>query len=71
MVEIKRLKGWKLNSNDKIVNAILKRVEKNNGQCPCVHNTPDYEGKDLHCPCTDYTIKNFCTCKLYEREEES
>ena len=68
MIEIFRKEGWKLNDNDKIVNAILKRCEKNNGICPCFHSTEDYEGKDLHCPCTDYTIKNNCECGLYIKE---
>jgi len=27
--------GWKLNPNEKIVNAILKRIEKCEGECPC------------------------------------
>jgi ferredoxin-thioredoxin reductase catalytic subunit len=30
-----------------------------------MHDTEDYEGKDLHCPCTDYTVKNKCECGLY------
>lgn len=65
MVQIKRLHGWVLNPNDSIVNSILKMTEKNNGLCPCHHNSEDYEGKDLHCPCTDYTLKQNCVCKLY------
>lgn len=43
MVEILRKQGWKLNPNDKIVNSILRMVEKNNRECPC-HNT----GKDKY-----------------------
>ena len=38
MVQIFRKEGWCLNPNDKVVNAILKRCEINNGECPC-HNT--------------------------------
>jgi ferredoxin-thioredoxin reductase catalytic subunit len=70
MIEIHRKEGWILNPNDKIVNAILKRCSKNEGLCPCVHNSEDYEGKDLHCPCTDYTMKNKCECGLYIKDDE-
>lgn len=65
MVKIFRKQGWRINDSDKLVNGILKMIEKNGGKCPCTHNTEDYEGKDLHCPCTDYTIKDKCICKLY------
>ena len=39
MIEIHREEGWTLNPNDKVVNAILKRCEKNKGLCPCVHDS--------------------------------
>lgn len=65
MIQIIRKEGWMLNPNDKVVNAILKRCEKCDGLCPCIHDTEDYEGKDLHCPCTDYTEKDICECGLY------
>lgn len=48
MILIFRKDGFKLNDNDKVVNAILSRCDKNNGICPCHH--PDEDG-DLHCPC--------------------
>ena len=69
MIQIFRKEGWKLNENDKVVNAILKRCELNNGICPCHHDSEEYDGKDLHCPCTDYTMKNNCECGLYIKEE--
>lgn len=31
MIKILRKEGWDLNPNDKVVNAILYRAEKNNG----------------------------------------
>ena len=52
MTQIFRKEGWMLNPNDKVVNAILKGVERNNGECPC-HN----DGYDKHCPCSDYREK--------------
>lgn len=60
MIQILRKEGWVLNSNDKVVNAILKRCEMNNGECPC-HN----ESVDKHCPCSDYRERNICHCGLY------
>lgn len=53
-----------LNPNDKVVNAILKRVELNGGECPC-HNT----GTDKHCPCSDYRENDECHCNLYIKKE--
>ena len=46
-----------------------RRCEKCDGLCPCTHDSEDYEGKDLHCPCTDYKIKNVCECGLYVLDE--
>ena len=53
-----------LNPNDKVVNAILKRVELNEGECPC-HNT----GTDKHCPCSDYRENDECHCSSYVKKE--
>lgn len=64
MVEILRKEGWMLNPNDKVVNAVLKRVELNDGECPC-YNT----SSDRHCPCSDYREKDECHCSLYIRKE--
>ena len=69
-ITIYRKEGWILNPNDKLVNAIIRRCTKNGGLCPCVHDSEDYEGKDLHCPCTDYTMKDKCECGLYIKYDE-
>lgn len=63
MIQIHRKQGWELNPNDKTVNAILKRVELNNGECPCQNNSVD-----KHCPCSDYREKGLCHCGLYLME---
>lgn len=63
MIQIYRKEGWKLNPNDKVVNAILKRCEIAGGICPCINNS-----EDPHCPCTDYRINNVCHCGLYIKE---
>lgn len=52
--------GWMLNPNEKIVNGIIKGINRNNGDCPCVNNS-----EELHCPCSGYRLNNKCCCKLY------
>lgn len=60
MWNIYRKNGWVLNPNDKVVNGILKGLERNNGECPCHNNS-----FDRHCPCTNYTERDICCCGLY------
>ena len=60
MVSILRKEGWILNSNDKVVNSILRMIENNDGKCPC-----DNKSRDSHCPCTDYLENDVCHCHLY------
>lgn len=60
MIKIYRKEGFDLNPNDKIVNAIFKRVENNNGECPCHNNSIDKK-----CPCSDYRDNDICHCGLY------
>lgn len=67
MIEIKRIEGFILNPNDQVVNKIFKAIERNKGVCACKHKTPEYEGKDLHCPCTDYIKFKTCLCNLYKK----
>lgn len=66
MTTILRKEGWKLNDNDKIVNAILKRVEKCNGECPC--DNPGSTHEDRLCPCKEYRENDICHCNLYVKE---
>ena len=54
--------GWKLNPNEKVVTAITKALERNNGKCPCIH---EELCEDTTCPCTDYRLKDKCCCQLY------
>lgn len=69
-MEILVKEGWKLNPNEKIVRSITKAIERNNGECPCVHNSEEYEGKSLICPCSDYIKKDICCCNLYVKINE-
>lgn len=62
MIQILRKKGWVLNPDDKIVNSILKGVERNNGHCPCYNNS-----EDTHCPCSNYRDNDYCCCGLYKK----
>ena len=63
MITILRKPGWILHSNDKVVNSILKRVEANDGECPC--DNPGETREDRLCPCKEYRENNHCCCKLY------
>ena len=64
MIQLLRKEGWVLNPDDRVVNAILKRCEANNGECPC-HNT----GVDKRCPCSDYRENDICRCNLYLKKD--
>lgn len=69
MIAIRRKQGWILNPNDKIVNAILKRLEVTEGECPCCNSGETKE--DRMCPCRSYLEDDYCCCKLYLKEDES
>lgn len=64
MITILRKDGFILNHNDKVVNSLFKMIERNEGKCPCSGNTSE----DLHCPCSNYRLKDECICKLYIKE---
>lgn len=69
MIQILRKEGWQLNPNDKVVNAILKRCELNNGECPC--DNPGKTREDRLCPCLEYREKDICHCTLYVRKNDT
>ena len=61
---LKNLKnGWIINPNEKIVNGIIKGINRNNGECPCSNDSDD-----KHCPCSNYRLNDKCCCKLYIKE---
>ena len=64
MIEILIKDGWTLNPNERIVNSILKAVERNNGECPCVNTC-----EDKRCPCSGYRLEDKCCCKLYLKKD--
>lgn len=67
MIQILRKEGWELNPNDKIVNSILKRIEMNNGMCPC-YQEGSLTGR--FCPCEEYRKNDICHCTLYVLKDE-
>ena len=52
--------GWEINSNEKAVNCIIKGINRNDGNCPCINDS-----EDLHCPCSNYRLHDKCCCNLY------
>lgn len=63
MIQIYRKQGWTLNPSDAIVNAIIKRIEANDGECPC--QNPGETREDRLCPCKEYRENDKCHCMLY------
>jgi ferredoxin-thioredoxin reductase catalytic subunit len=57
-----------LNPNEKVVNAIKKRLIITNGQCPCL---PEIEwNNDTRCPCKKMREEDKCCCQLFIKLEE-
>lgn len=70
MVDIEYVKsnvknGWMLNPNIKIVEGIIKGINRNNGDCPCVNDAVDKK-----CPCSNYRDNDKCCCTLYVKIED-
>ena len=69
MVDLKYVKGnlregWMLNPNEKIVNGIIKGINRCNGDCPC-----NNDSQEKHCPFSNYRTKDKCCCKLYVKQD--
>ena len=69
MVDLEYVKGnlregWMLNPNEKIVNGIIKGINRCNGDCPC-----NNDSVEKHCPCSNYRTKDKCCCKLYVNQD--
>lgn len=54
--------GWIINPNEKIVNGIIKGLNRCDGHCPCANDS-----EDTLCPCSNMRNHNKCCCKLYIR----
>lgn len=55
--------GWMINPNEKVVNGIIKGLNRTGGLCPC-HN----DAEDLRCPCSNYRLHDKCCCTLYVKK---
>lgn len=55
--------GWIINPNEKVVNGIIKGLNRCNGECPCNNNS-----YDKNCPCSNYREHDHCCCNLYIKE---
>lgn len=66
LIKLNVKEGWQLNRDGRILNGILKGIERNNGHCPCHH--PDRRGNDI-CPCTEYLEYDNCICQLYTKKD--
>ena len=69
MVDLEYVKGnlregWMLNPNEKIVNGIIKGINRCNGDCPC-----NNDSTEKHCLCSNYRTKDKCCCKLYVKQD--
>jgi ferredoxin-thioredoxin reductase catalytic subunit len=65
MVDIEYVKanikeGWQLNPNEKVVNGIIKGINRCGGDCPCANTS-----EELKCPCSGYRLNDKCCCNLY------
>ena len=69
MIQILRKPGWILNPNDKLVNAIFKRLVITEGECPC-HNSGETK-EDRMCPCKEYRENDYCCWKLYIKQDDT
>ena len=49
-----------LNPNEKVVNAIIKGINRCDGECPC-----NNDAEDKMCPCSNYRLHDKCCCQLY------
>lgn len=57
------LEGFVLNPSEKVVNEVIKALNKNEGECPC--DNPGKEKADRMCPCKCYREDGKCCCSLY------
>lgn len=66
--QIQRKDGFLLNPDDKVVNGVIKGLNRNNGKCPCYHGD-EIPNEDLMCPCKEYRENGNCRCNLYIPQE--
>lgn len=60
------MKGFRLNTDQKYVDAIIAGVQKKEGHCPCRVNVDD----TTLCPCDDFVENGNCQCNLFVKIED-
>ena len=60
------MKGYIINPDRKVVEAITEGLYRKEGHCPCRVNKDD----TTLCPCDDFIQNQNCVCKLYVKKEE-
>lgn len=67
MPKVLEIPGWHLNTNERVVSAIMRRCDKIGGECPCSHEEWDENttAEDKQCPCKTYRDGKGCHCGLY------
>lgn len=58
--------GFQLNPNEKVVNAIIKGINRCDGDCPCNNSSVNKK-----CPCSNFVEHDICCCNLYVRNLET
>ena len=71
MIDIEFIKkncpeGFHLNDNPKVVNGIIKGLNRCEGECPCAN--PGLTLDDRICPCKNFRENGHCCCTLYVRD---
>lgn len=56
-----------LNPNREVVDKIISRIFKCGGKCPC---QPQDSDVDTRCPCSEFTDRGVCHCKLFVPESD-
>lgn len=51
----------KLNPDKEVVKKIIKKIQENDGYCPCMI----IKNKDTKCPCKNKRENSICVCGLY------
>ncbi len=61
------MKGYIINPDRKIVEAVTNGLYKKEGHCPC----RVIKDETTLCPCDDSIQNQNCVCKLYVKKEEA
>lgn len=60
------MKGFRINTNKKLVETIMEGLQRKDGHCPC----RIYADDTTLCPCDEFIKTGDCKCKLFIPVEE-